>query len=1534
MLSKNNFNEKIRQMDEKKERFSIRKLTVGAASVLIGLIFIGVGGQTVHADTVPATQTEAVATKAATTDDTTTTSTDDSAAKAATETSSTKETDAQTQSTTTQVSAQTSSSDAKTTAPETEVKTETETTEKAEKDLTKTTADAETAKTGTEDTTTPKTETDAKAEETTTLKTNQKAAPAKDLAAQKTVTPAQNNYNTADWDGSLDNTTHEYTLTGYHGENKEDIYIPNTNDFIKAGTISDTDKVYITKDLIQTITKAGATSITIDDQGADDKNKVYAKGDWSNGFASSSTLKKVDLSHLDASGVTNMNNMFFNDSNLESVNLSGTKFGNVASANAVFYQDPKLTTVNMSGTDLSHVNGANAWFGTDSALTNLDFSNVTFPDEITNIFIYADNNNLKNVNLTGAKNVPVDFLKAYVKAVGNSGATSIDLRGFNFDKVTDLSSWFANMPNVKSIDLSGVDLSHVTNVDDMFYNDPNLESINLSGVKFGNVTNANAVFFKDPKLTNLDMSNVDLTNVHGINAWFSGADNLANINFSNTTFPEAFTDIPTAKLTSVNITGAKNIPAGLLKAYVRALGNSGATSIDVRGINFDRVTDLSGWFANMPNIKNIDLSGVDLSHATNIDNMFYNNPNLESVNLSGVKFGNVTKAGAVFYGDKNLTDLNMSDVDLTKVHNIKAWFIGDNNLSKVNFNNTTFPETFDNFPTNKLTNVNISGAKNVPASILKAYVKALGNSGATSIDLRGINFDRVTDLSGWFANMPNIKSIDLSGVDLSHATNIDNMFYNNPNLESVNLSGVKFGNVRSANAVFYGDAKLTDVDMSGVDLSHVNGANAWFMGDSNLTTVDFSNVTFPDKFTNTFAHADGKLKNVNLTGAKNVPADFLRAYVKSEANSGATSIDVSNFDLNKNDLSDLSGLFTNMPNLKEVNVTGLVTDKVKNVSRMFYNDSALTTIVGLDTWDTSNVTDMSYIFASFTNPTTDNHKPQGLEHTGSLKALDLSGWKTSNVTNMACMFTGQNHLETLKGLSNWNTSKVTNMAQMFHGLSKLQDGSLGDLSKWDTSNVTDMTYMFAVMSLQTDLSFVNGWKTGMVTDMSYMFAKDEKLQKLDLSNWDVSSVGLKETEQNYSFGAMFSGDTALTSVGDISHWRTDNVHDTRQMFYGTTSLKNIDLSGWNTGKLQIAEGMFWNSGAQYINLDHWDFSNIKRLDDYGFVKAQGELSGVENMFADLTNNAVVKMDGIVLPDANTVFVVTDFRGYHPIAVIANGKNGESLADLVKLNKQTWTDKNNQTVLGRQNTNKLVFFDADDLTKKVGIEGLNFIFDSEKDLADQFNTAIGEDAVKKAIGSLASKWDVQRDTENGKLKPALRLNNITPAAFVALLAVNGDPTEKVPEEVPRDIAMVYAQYKLHFIKDSNPGSGTTSDEKPNPDNHPTDNNGKNDDHHGDNVAPHGENKPQANHKKDDKKESKTISPKAMEKAKNNRGSVKKLGAVKTATKNNVVKAATKTAPKAENTLPQTGEKQNNLALFGLGLLSLFGLGSLVDRKRRN
>ncbi|GAA2866790.1 pectate lyase-like adhesive domain-containing protein [Lactobacillus intestinalis] len=56
MLSRKNINEKLKRLEQQKQRFSIRKLTIGAASVLIGLVFFGMGSQSVHADTITSPQ--------------------------------------------------------------------------------------------------------------------------------------------------------------------------------------------------------------------------------------------------------------------------------------------------------------------------------------------------------------------------------------------------------------------------------------------------------------------------------------------------------------------------------------------------------------------------------------------------------------------------------------------------------------------------------------------------------------------------------------------------------------------------------------------------------------------------------------------------------------------------------------------------------------------------------------------------------------------------------------------------------------------------------------------------------------------------------------------------------------------------------------------------------------------------------------------------------------------------------------------------------------------------------------------------------------------------------------------------------------------------------------------------------------------------------------------------------------------------------------------------------------------------------------
>lgn len=51
MLSKNNYQERLRKMDDKQERFSIRKFSVGAASVLVGTAILSMQNvQTVRAD--------------------------------------------------------------------------------------------------------------------------------------------------------------------------------------------------------------------------------------------------------------------------------------------------------------------------------------------------------------------------------------------------------------------------------------------------------------------------------------------------------------------------------------------------------------------------------------------------------------------------------------------------------------------------------------------------------------------------------------------------------------------------------------------------------------------------------------------------------------------------------------------------------------------------------------------------------------------------------------------------------------------------------------------------------------------------------------------------------------------------------------------------------------------------------------------------------------------------------------------------------------------------------------------------------------------------------------------------------------------------------------------------------------------------------------------------------------------------------------------------------------------------------------------
>ncbi len=286
--------------------------------------------------------------------------------------------------------------------------------------------------------------------------------------------------------------------------------------------------------------------------------------------------------------------------------------------------------------------------------------------------------------------------------------------------------------------------------------------------------------------------------------------------------------------------------------------------------------------------------------------------------------------------------------------------------------------------------------------------------------------------------------------------------------------------------------------------------------------------------------------------------------------------------------------------------------------------SKLTAIEGLELLDTSQVTDMSYMFAAC----------------NALISLDLSNWNKSQVTDMSGMFSYCRSLTSLKGLSSWDTSQVTDMSYMFEHCESLSNldfvsgwdtshvinmsyifsycsllTSL-DLSGWVTSQVTDMSGIFSSCSSLTNLDFVSGWDTSHVTNMSHMFSSCESLTSLDLSGWDTSqvtdmgamfyrcsaltSVGNLNgwnTGQVTNMGAMFSGCRALTSVGDLSSWDTRQVTSMYSMFDDCRALTSLDLSSWSTGQVINMNFMFYSCNAltSVGDLSGWDTSHVTNM---------------------------------------------------------------------------------------------------------------------------------------------------------------------------------------------------------------------------------------------------------------------------------------------------------------------------------------------------
>jgi surface protein len=157
----------------------------------------------------------------------------------------------------------------------------------------------------------------------------------------------------------------------------------------------------------------------------------------------------------------------------------------------------------------------------------------------------------------------------------------------------------------------------------------------------------------------------------------------------------------------------------------------------------------------------------------------------------------------------------------------------------------------------------------------------------------------------------------------------------------------------------------------------------------------------------------------------------------------------------------------------------------KAVTLWLRNESKAITKYGhISLWNTSNVTNMNYIFNCATNFNE-----------------DIGNWNTSNVTDMRWMFCESKKFN--QDIGRWDTSNVTNMSLMFNGAREFNQY----IGNWDTSNVTDMHWMF--LGANNFNQDIGGWNTSNVTDMRSMFYNANNFNRDYISRWDTSNVNYK-----------------------------------------------------------------------------------------------------------------------------------------------------------------------------------------------------------------------------------------------------------------------------------------------------------------------------------------------------------------------------------------------------------------------------------------
>ncbi len=474
----------------------------------------------------------------------------------------------------------------------------------------------------------------------------------------------------------------------------------------------------------------------------------------------------------------------------------------------------------------------------------------------------------------------------------------------------------------------------------------------------------------------------------------------------------------------------------------------------------------------------------------------------------------------MFEGMSELAEVDFAPFDSTGVENITTMFAGT-----------------------KIKSVDLSNFDTTKLSSMRQLFK--GCSMLTDVNF-GSNFDtsRVKDFTGIFHGDVALESVDISMFDTRAATSMASMFNNAKTLRNVTYGeNFKTDNVQNFSSMYentlamenldiittfntaaatnmnamFKNSKVSEIDVTGFDTSSVINMGSMFMNMDGLSTLDIHN--FDTRKAEDMSYLFSGLKNI--TAHPIVGANFQTGALKNmkgmyrNYSNNLTTIDLSTYDTTN--VTDMSELFYENPQLTSVNINGFVTDKVTTFSHMFDGCSGIRTIPEVATFNTGSATDMSYMFRGM-----------------NLDSLDLSGFNTEQVRSIANMFAGTTMGQDLD-FSSFNTPALTNVGTAF---ANFKTPHKLDLHTFNTENVTLFEYMFKGLEApyldisNFDLSKSNNHQQmfhGMVTEIMDI-GKFESSGKTIEGNYLMSNATVKTVLVSPDYVPNFGDVLDLTKI--------------------------------------------------------------------------------------------------------------------------------------------------------------------------------------------------------------------------------------------------------------------------------------------------------------------------------------------------------------------------------------------------------------------